>query len=169
MISNTLLRSAQSHWFPSGEQRSCVDDLCPTKWLGPFSLHQFGDDAHQTSLRSRSIMAYSNSPHSGRRRAYSISRSLRCRTIGVIWHARWASPHLLGVVNHAQGAEPSEQTRFRRELPFCISDSGALPREIGFPLGLNLMRARDDRDHRFHPARTLVGHGLGRTGFQMSS
>src|SRR6266852_4367097 len=20
--------------------RSCVDDLCPTKWLGPFSLHQ---------------------------------------------------------------------------------------------------------------------------------
>jgi hypothetical protein len=55
--------------------------LCPTKWLGPFSLHQFGGVAHQTSLRSRSIMmTYSNSPHSGKRVAYSITRSLRCRT-----------------------------------------------------------------------------------------
>src|SRR6202171_4582983 len=57
---------------------SCVDDLCPTKWLGPFSLHQFGGVAHQTSLRSPSIMmTYSNSPHSGRRVAYSVTRSLQ--------------------------------------------------------------------------------------------
>jgi len=63
--------------------------------LGPFSLHQFGGVAHQTSLRSRSIMmTYSNSPHSGRRVAYSVARSLRCRTTVVIWHSRMGFPLL---------------------------------------------------------------------------
>src|SRR5258705_833501 len=60
-----------------------------------FHFIRFGGVAHQTSLRSRSIMmSYSNSPHSGRRVAYSITRSLRCRTIGVIWHSR------MGVLGH---------------------------------------------------------------------
>jgi hypothetical protein len=33
-------------------------------------------------------------PRSGRRVAYSITRSLRCRTIGVIWHSRMGFPAL---------------------------------------------------------------------------
>src|SRR5467141_5370331 len=43
-----------------------------------FHFIRFGGVAHQTSLRSPSIMmTYSNSPHSGRRVAYSVTRSLQ--------------------------------------------------------------------------------------------
>ncbi len=60
-----------------------------------FHFIRFGGVAHQTSLRSRSIMmTYSNSPHSGRRVAYSVARSLQCRTTVVIWHSRMGFPAL---------------------------------------------------------------------------
>src|SRR2546430_3796386 len=95
--------------------------------VGPFSLHQFGGVAHQTSLRSPSIMmTYSNSPHSGRRVAYSVTRSLQCRTTVVIWHSRMGFPALpplsaateLFVVNLVAQHDPQADTQFvRRRNP----------------------------------------------------
>jgi len=67
MISYTLITSAQTHCFPSRSNQPCFFvDLYPTAWLGPVRLHHCGGVAHQTSLRSRSIMmCYSNSPPFG--------------------------------------------------------------------------------------------------------
>src|SRR6266852_3564726 len=86
-----------------------------------FHFIRFGGVAHQTSLRSGSIMmTYSNFPRSGRRVAYSITRSLRCRTIGVIWHSRMGFPALpllstaaeLFVVNLVTQHDPQANTQF---------------------------------------------------------
>ena len=88
-----------------------------------FHFIRFGGVAHQTSLRSPSIMmTYSNSPHSGRRVAYSVTRSLQCRTTVVIWHSRMGFPALpllsaaaeLFVVNLVAQHDPQADTQFAR-------------------------------------------------------
>src|SRR5258708_40245822 len=87
---------------------------------GRFHFIRFGGVAHQTSLRSPSIMmTYSNSPHSGRRVAYSVTRSLQCRTTVVIWHSRMGFPALpllsaaaeLFVVNLVAQHDPQADTQ----------------------------------------------------------
>src|SRR2546422_5657925 len=98
-----------------------------------FHFIRFGGVAHQTSLRSPSIMmTYSNSPHSGRRVAYSVTRSLQCRTTVVIWHSRMGFPALpllsaaeeLFVVNLVAQHDPQADSQFARRrnprlaLPF---------------------------------------------------
>src|SRR5437867_10296609 len=86
-----------------------------------FHFIRLGGVAHQTSLRSPSIMmTYSNSPHSGRRVAYSVTRSLQCRTTVVIWHSRMGFPALpllsaaaeLFVVNLVAQHNPQADTQF---------------------------------------------------------
>src|SRR5207245_9438855 len=86
-----------------------------------FHFIRFGGVAHQTSLRSPSIMmTYSNSPHSGRRVAYSVTRSLQCRTTVVIWHSRMRCPALpllsaaaeLFVINLVAQHDPQADTQF---------------------------------------------------------
>ena len=66
------------------------------------------------------MMTYSNSPHSGRRVAYSVTRSLRCMTTVEIWHSRMRFPALplqsaaaeLVVVNLVAQHDPQANTQF---------------------------------------------------------
>src|ERR1700680_1219479 len=101
----------------------------------PVSLHQFGGVAHQTSLRSLWIMmTYSNSPHSGRRVAYSVTRSLQGRTTVVVRHPRMGFPALpllsaaaeLFVINLVAQHDPQPDPQFARRrdprLPHSFLD-----------------------------------------------
>src|SRR4030095_150207 len=86
-------------------------------------FRHFGGVAHQTSLRSPSIMmTYSNSPHSGRQVAYSVTRSLRCRTTVESRHTCVGFPALpqlaaateLFVINLVAHHDPQPDAQFAR-------------------------------------------------------
>ena len=66
VVRDTRFPSAQTHWFLSREYRSFFDDFVSNRMARARFLHHCGGVAHQTSLRSRSIMmCYANSPPFG--------------------------------------------------------------------------------------------------------